>query len=144
LPAPAKLTVAKPVAAELVAPEPIPNGKPGRRQRIRYQLHKELRFSYREGNSVFFGSGRTRDLGEGGIRFESDHEVPRNSEIELRISLPVRLQDVCSLELVVRGRVLRSDRHGYVLRVGSCEFRTCGNLSFDQPSAGKRACSVLA
>jgi hypothetical protein len=116
----------------------------GRRRRTRYELQKELRFSYRQGNSVFFGSGRTKDLGDDGIRFEADHALPRNSEIELRISWPVRLQEVCALELVVRGPIVRSDRHGCVVRIKSCEFQTCGDRSFDQYSEDETACSVFA
>lgn len=116
----------------------------GRRRRKRYELHSELRFSYRQGKSLFFGSGRTKDLGDDGIRFESDQALPRNSEIELRISWPVRLQDVCALELVIRGPIVRSDRHGCVVRVKTCEFQTCGNRSFDPYSSEEAACSVFA
>ncbi|HWE52216.1 MAG TPA: hypothetical protein VG273_20645 [Bryobacteraceae bacterium] len=116
----------------------------GRRRRTRYELQKELRFSYRQGSSLFFGSGRTKDMGDEGIRFESDHVLPRNSEIELRISWPLRLQDVCSLELVVRGPIVRSDSNGCVIRVKSCEFQTCGDRSFDPDCSGESACSVLA
>jgi len=122
-----------------------PMGKAkSRRLRTRYVLGRELRFTYRKGSSLFLGSGRTKDLSNDGIRFETDHEVPRNSEIELRISWPVRLQNVCALELVVRGPVLRSDRNGSVLQVKSCEFQTCGDRSFDASSYAKLGCSVLA
>jgi hypothetical protein len=110
-------------------------------------LGRELRFSYRKGSSIFLGSGRTKDLSNDGIRFETDHEVPRNSEIELRISWPVRLQDVCPLELVVRGPLLRSDSHGSVLKVTTCEFQTCGTQSFESNesiSHGRLTCSVVA
>ena len=55
-----------------------------------------------------------------------DHEVPRNSEIRLRF-WPVRLQNVCPLELVVRGPLLRTDRNGSVLR--SKSLRIAGDMS---------------
>jgi hypothetical protein len=123
-----------------------PHGRTkSRRLRTRYILGRELRFSYRKGSSMFLGSGRTKDLSNDGIRFETDHEVPRNSEIELRISWPVRLQDVCPLELVVRGPVLRTDNHGSVLKVQTCEFQTCGTQSFESAeSHGRMTCSVVA
>jgi hypothetical protein len=54
------------------------------------------------------------------------------------------LQEVCALELVVRGPIVRSDRHGCVVRIKSCEFQTCGDRSFDQYSEDETACSVFA
>lgn len=133
-----------PGLANISGAAPTGKARSGRRRRTRYEIYKELRFSYRQGNSLFFGSGRTKDLDDNGIRFEADHALPQDSEIELRISWPVRLQNVCPLELVVRGPILRSDRHGCVLRVKSCEFQTCGNRSFDPYTAREASCSVFA
>jgi hypothetical protein len=117
----------------------------GRRPRNRrYEFRGELRFSYRRRDSLFYGSGRTKDLGDGGVLFEADQQLPPSGELELRILWPVSLQEICALELVVRGPILRSDRHGSVLRVDSCEFQTCGDRSFDQTSVGEGFCSVLA
>jgi hypothetical protein len=115
----------------------------GRRSQKRWAFRRELRFSYRSGDAIFLGSGRTQDLSEDGVRFENDHQVPVNSEIELRISWPILLQDVCPLELVVRGRLIRSDRDGSVLHVSFREFHTCGERSFEQP-VDSLSCSVFA
>ena len=115
----------------------------GRRGARRWEFGSELRFSYRHGSTVFFGSGRTKDMSEEGVRFENDHQLPVNSDIELRISWPVLLQNVCPLELVVRGPMIRSDRSGSVMHVKYFEFHTCGERSFEQPT-GEPACSVFA
>jgi hypothetical protein len=115
----------------------------GRRSQKRWAFRRELRFSYRSGDAMFLGSGRTQDLSEDGVRFENDQQVPANSEIELRISWPILLQDVCPLELVVRGRLIRSDREGSVLHVSCREFQTCGARSFEQPVESV-SCSVFA
>jgi len=115
----------------------------GRRVRTRYELHRELRFSYRRGSSLFLGSGRTQDLSDDGIRFESDHQIPQGSEIELRISWPLRLKNGSELVLVARGTILRSDPYGSVLKVNSCEFQTRGDRSFS-PDADAPTCSVFA
>jgi hypothetical protein len=117
---------------------------PGRRLLPRYEFNKELRFSYRKGSSLFLGTGRTKDLGHDTIRFETDHELPQNAEIELRLDWPVPLQNVCTLELVVRGPLVRSDNHGFLLRVRSCEFQTCGDRAFDQGSGNTVLVSVFA
>jgi hypothetical protein len=102
-----------------------------RRRQKRWEFQQELSFSYRCGGETYYGSGRTKDLSGDGVRFENDHDVPEDTEIELRISWPVRLQDRCPLELVIRGTRIRSDRRGTVVHIDSCEFHTCGSHSFE-------------
>jgi hypothetical protein len=114
----------------------------GRRRHQRWEFQRELRFSYRCGEQAFFGSGRTKDLSEDGVRFENDHEVPDGLELEVRISWPVLLQNVCQLDLVIRGPVIRSDRNGSVVQIEYCEFQTHGDRSFEA-SVEIPACSVL-
>jgi hypothetical protein len=114
----------------------------GRRRHQRWEFQRELRFSYRQGDQMFYGSGRTRDLSEDGVRFENDHQVPDGFVLEVRISWPVMLQNVCALELVIRGPVVRTDRNGSVVHIDYCEFLTHGNRSFET-SLDVPACSVL-
>jgi hypothetical protein len=116
----------------------LPNG---RRRHKRWEFQRELSFSYQRGGATYYGSGRTRDLSEDGVRFENDHGVPQGTRIELHISWPVRLQDRCPLELIIRGAMIRSDRRGTVLHIESCEFHTCGNCSF-HAALEQHSCSV--
>jgi hypothetical protein len=113
------------------------------RKKRRYELSMELSYSWRRGDSIWFGSGRTTDLSDQAIRFENDETVPRGVEVELRIAWPFRLQSVCPLELVVRGPVVRTGSGGAVLKMSSYEFRTCGERSFDQAASLGTACNVL-
>lgn len=107
------------------------------RGKRRYELAMDLRFSYRQKGTTFCGSGRTRDLSDQAVCFENDISAPEGTEMELRIAWPQRLQSVCDLELVVRGALIRNDSGRAVLRIGSYEFRTCGERSFDQsPGCG--------
>jgi hypothetical protein len=103
----------------------------------------ELSYSYRSGNSVWFGTGHTTDLSDEAIHFENDGKLPRGAEVELRIAWPFRLQRVCQLELIVRGPVVRTGAEGAVLKLNSYEFRTCGERSFDQAASLGTACNVL-
>ena len=104
----------------------------GRRVSQRWEFTRELNFSYQNGHEICLGSGRAKDLSESGIRFENDHYVPEGREIELHISWPIMLQNTCPLVLVIRGPLVRLDRHGAVVHIEYCEFQTCGSRSFDQ------------
>jgi hypothetical protein len=103
-----------------------------KREKRRYELALDTRFSYRLGGCTWSGSARTRDLSDQAVSFEDELRAPDGTEVELTIAWPQRLQSVCDLELVVRGPLLRSDSGRAVLQIGSFEFRTCGERSFDQ------------
>ena len=105
-----------------------------RRTERRYAYEMELRFSYRLGGTLYVGSGQTLDLSRGAVRFSTENPPPDGADVELRISWPYLLQNVCPLELVVRGTAHTGER-GTVLTLSDYEFRTCGQRSFDQPLA---------
>jgi len=86
----------------------------------------------------------TQDLGRKGIRFLAYDPPPRETELELRIEWPFLLQNVCPLELLVSGRVLRSDNRGTVVRITRYEFRTSGPRSFDQVNTRAGNWSIVA
>ena len=98
-----------------------------RRSDRRYQYEMELRFSYRRGSTMLFGSGRTVDLSRGAVRFVADNPPPDGADVELRIAWPYLLQNVCPLELVVRGATVTAEGRGTVLPMSDYEFRTCGH-----------------
>lgn len=124
-------------AAEAAAS--LPNS---RRRHRRWEFRQELSFSYDHGGETHFGSGRTKDLSEHGVRFENDHAVPAGTDIELRIAWPIRLQDRCPLDLIIHGSLVRSDRRGAVIHIRTCEFHTCGACSF-QSALDQHSCSAL-
>lgn len=115
-----------------------------RRADRRYDFEMPLHFSCQSGWLHSSGSGMTKDLCRKGILFVSETVPPKDTDVELRIEWPFLLQNVCPLELLVWGRVLRSDRRGTVVRMSRYEFRTCGNRSFDQAIAGEVSCSIVA
>lgn len=116
-----------------------------RRSERRYQSEMELRFRYVCRGVTYFGSGRTQDLSRSSVRFRTDTPPLAGTEMELRISWPFLLQNVCPLELMVWGRVIRTDARGTVLEMTDHEFRTCGQRSFDQAAvAGAGGSSIMA
>lgn len=115
-----------------------------RRLDRRYQHEMELRFTYKLGSALQFGSGRTVDLSRGAVRFVAENPPPDGTHVELRIAWPYLLQNVCPLELVVRGTTVTTSERGTVLTMGDYEFRTCGQRSFDQALAGAGGSSIMA
>jgi hypothetical protein len=115
-----------------------------RRTDRRYAFPLSLRFSYRKCGVAAAGSGATEDLSRGGIRFTTDDPPPVGVEIELRIEWPFLLQNVCPLELLVRGKVLRSNAQRTVASMYSYEFRTRGARSFEQAAVTTSSCSFVA
>ena len=115
-----------------------------RRSDRRYDVQLELRFTYKARGVTYLGSGRTIDLSGGGVMFETDTPPPDGQEVELRIAWPFLLQNVCPLEVFIRGAVIRTDARGTAVRTQHYEFRTCGPRSFDQqPVTGAIACNMV-
>jgi PilZ domain-containing protein len=82
--------------------------------------------------ALWLSHGVTEDLSRRGLRFRSEEPLEIGAEVVTRIAWPVRLQNVCELELIVTGRVTRVSDRGTILSIRSYEFRTCGSRSFDQ------------
>lgn len=68
--------------------------------------------------------GRTIDLSSGGVLFEGTRQLPVGLNVEMSISWPVLLHNVAPLQLVVSGRIVRSEGHRVAVRVAQHEFRT--------------------
>lgn len=115
-----------------------------RRSHRRYSVDLPLRFSYSRKGIAYLGSGRVMDLSRGGVRFQTDTPPLNGTEIELRLAWPFLLQNVCPLELLIRGEVDHTGPRGTVVRMHHYEFRTCGARSFDQAAANAEVCSVMA
>jgi len=114
-----------------------------RRRDSRYQFEMELRFTYELSGITHFGTGCTQDLSRCAVRFTTENPPPDGALVELRIAWPFLLQNVCPLELVVRGSVATCER-GTILTMKNYEFRTCGQRSFDQAIAEAGGSSIMA
>ncbi len=114
------------------------------RKSPRRPLALEVRFRYRSGNVNYVGTGRTVNLGGETVCFEVDQAVAPKGEIELRVFWPVRLQDVCDLELVIRGKIIRSKQSRVVIQVASYEFQTLGSRSFNEAASSGITCDIAA
>jgi hypothetical protein len=96
-----------------------------RRSDRRYRIDLELRWKLIHRRKVQdSGVGRTIDLSSGGILFEANREMPVGLNVELSVAWPVLLHQVAALQLVVSGRIVRTDGQQVALRMTQHEFRT--------------------
>ncbi len=96
-----------------------------RRRERRYGIELELRWKLVHRRKVLEnGVGRTIDLSSGGILFDARQNLPAGLNVELSVSWPVLLHNVAPLQLVVIGRIVRTDGCHAALRMTQYEFRT--------------------
>ena len=109
----------------------------------RFAVNMELRYSYRSANLTYIGTGRTWNLSNTAVCFEIDQEVSAG-DLEVRIAWPSRLQHICALELVLRGRIVRKGQKFAVLQLDNYEFQTCGDRSFSSLNDRGITCDIAA
>ena len=114
-----------------------------RRADRRYLFEMALRFRYQNRGETFAGTGTTVDLSGGGIRFLTETPPPPGIDIEVRVTWPFLLQNVCPMELVVHGKMVRSDPECCVVTMQRHEFRTCGARSFDAVDVLPAKCNMV-
>jgi hypothetical protein len=101
-----------------------------RRAKMRFALHREMRFKLIEDDVVVgLGTGMTIDMCSGGVAFLAANPVKTDTFIELSISWPVKLDDQCPVRLVTYGRVLRCEGRRAVCTIDKYEFRTQGRVA---------------
>ena len=99
-----------------------------RRGDRRYEIRLEARWKLvRRRRVLDSGSGRTLDFSSGGVLFETGRRLPVGLNVELSVSWPVLLHNVAPLQLVVCGRIVRSDGNRVAIRMLQHEFRTLGS-----------------
>ena len=107
---------------------PPPNNRPDeRRSHRRYpiSLTADYRLLYR-GRVDSLGSARTINMATGGVLLQANESLATGRQIELFINWPMKLEEMCPLKLVMRGRITRSDSHGVAVQMRQYEFRTAG------------------
>lgn len=107
----------------------MPQERVDQRANGRYPIALEVRYKLLRGDRVVgAGCGKTLNISSGGVLFETDQPLPPEGVVELGIQWPFLLREVCSLKLVMRGRIVRQDfdTKATAVRAESHEFRTAG------------------
>jgi hypothetical protein len=108
---------------------------PDRRATRRYPIALQLQYRLiRNGRIQSLGFGRTINIGSHGILFEADDVVPTSGQMELALIWPFLLQGSCGLQLIMRGRILRTDKKIIALKAEFHEFRTAGRGPHEKPA----------
>lgn len=94
-----------------------------RRYELQLDLHWKLIYRCRVLES---GTGRTIDLSNGGVHYETDRRLPAGLNVELSIAWPTLADDVAPRQLVVSGKILRSDGGKTAIQRHQLEFRCTG------------------
>ncbi|MGA2272506.1 MAG: PilZ domain-containing protein [Bryobacteraceae bacterium] len=101
-----------------------------RRRDKRYGLELELRWRLiRRRRVLESGEGRTVDVSSGGILFDAGRPLPAGLDVELSVAWPVMLHNMAQLQLVVHGKIVRSDGRRTAVRMVQHEFRTAGTAA---------------
>jgi hypothetical protein len=96
-----------------------------RRRKSRFPIERELRYKIADrGVVVATGSGRTQDIGSGGVAFTAERQLTPGDLVELSVSWPALISDTCAMRLVVFGRILRCNGVRAVTSIDKYEFRT--------------------
>lgn len=96
-----------------------------RRGKYRFEIEREMRYKMAEqGVVVASGTGKTINMGSGGVAFLAEQDLSPGGFIELSISWPVLLDETCPMRIVVFGRVLRCTGNKVACTIDKYEFRT--------------------
>ncbi|HSM79270.1 MAG TPA: PilZ domain-containing protein [Bryobacteraceae bacterium] len=99
------------------------NGALERRTSMRFPLKQEMRHrGLNDGNSS--GVGETLNMSRHGVLFTTSEELRRGDHIEVCINWPARLNRSIGLQLVARGRVVRTEPGRAAMTILQHEFRT--------------------
>ncbi|HEY1341276.1 MAG TPA: PilZ domain-containing protein [Bryobacteraceae bacterium] len=101
-----------------------------RRSDRRYELQLDLKWKLIRRRKVLDqGAGFTIDVSSSGIMFECGRSLPPGLNVELSIAWPVLLHNSAPLQLVVYGKIVRSESGRTALRMMQHEFRTAGGTA---------------
>jgi hypothetical protein len=95
-----------------------------RRGTSRFPLREEVKYKMLNGKVVIAGSGKTLNIGSGGVLFSTEQRLPVGRMVELAVNWPARLDGTCPLKFVASGRVIRSEDDCAAVRIERYEFRT--------------------
>jgi hypothetical protein len=101
-----------------------PGGAANRRRTTRFPVCEELRYRVMHKLSPVSGTGKTLNIGSGGVLFTTEEQLPLGRTVELSVHWPAKLHGSCPLKFVAIGRVIRSEADIAAVRIERYEFRT--------------------
>jgi hypothetical protein len=99
-------------------------GMSERRETTRFPLCEEVKYKLVHGKIVTTGTGKTLNIGSGGVLFTTEQRLPLGRMVEISVSWPARLDGTCPLKFVASGRIIRAEADRAAVRIERYEFRT--------------------
>jgi hypothetical protein len=98
---------------------------PERRASTRFPLTLQVRYVVLGRRApAETGTGRTIDLSSSGLSFTAERPLPAGHKIDVSIDWPVLLGGGVQLQLIMSGKVVRSNGSATALQIERHEFRT--------------------
>ena len=98
-----------------------------RRVKRRFRIEQAMKYKLLYGSrAAQAGTGTTVNISSSGLWFKADAVLGTGLPVEISMSWPARLNDVCPMKLMIYGCVVRSDQEGSALAIERYEFRTQG------------------
>ena len=101
-----------------------------RRASVRFPIRCAVRYAmYSPGKNTLHraGQGWTIEISNQCLLFTADAPLPLGPHIELFVDWPAKLDGAIGLNLVISGRVVRTDGNSVVVAFAKHEFRTRGS-----------------
>lgn len=102
----------------------VHGGAADRRRNNRFPVNEDVKYRVMHKASRISGTGRTLNMGSGGVLFTTDEKLPLGRHVEISMNWPARLDGTCPLKFVASGRVIRSEGNKAAVRIERYEFRT--------------------
>ena len=102
----------------------VHGGAGERRRTTRFPVNEDIKYRVLHKSSRVSGSGRTLNVGSGGLLFTTEERLQVGRQIEISMNWPARLGGTCPLKFVATGRVMRAEAGKAAVRIERYEFRT--------------------
>src|SRR5260370_11042032 len=107
-----------------------PHNQAERRACARFPIVRDVR--YRVVGVEVFSRGKTVNMSSGGMLLAIDRVLSPRLLVEVEVDWPVKLADQVSMKLVVRGRIVRSEKNDVALarlKISRYTFHTASGRS---------------
>ena len=96
-----------------------------RRRKFRFPLEADVRYAVMQSRGqLVSGSGKTLNMSSKGILFTTSAPLQPKRLVQIALDWPAKLDETCPLQLMIVGRVVRSDNNMAAASIEKYEFRT--------------------
>jgi len=102
----------------------VTRDKERRRYKLRFPFVAILAYTYHTSRELRRGTGVTVNISRNGLLFRADQQLAVGRPIHLSLGWPVKLEEKVGLNLIMHGRVVRTQDNYVAVEFRRYEFRT--------------------